>query len=49
MNVQAAQPNVQTAAQQVRSKPAAAEFGAARAIVRTAIRATVQEQIAAAA
>ena len=48
MNVQAAQPNVQTMEQQARNRHATMVSGEARAIVRTAIHATVLEQIAAA-
>ena len=49
MNVQAERPNVQTAAQRARNRHAAVVFGAARPIAQTAIHATAQVPIAAAA
>jgi hypothetical protein len=49
MNVQMAQPNVQTVVRRDKSRRAAAAYGAARAIVLAVFRAIAQEQIAASA
>ncbi len=48
MNVQMVRPNVQTAEQRARNRPAAVVFGAARAIVQAVIRVTARVPIAAA-